>query len=224
MQEIKNAFWLAIKDKFIKKTWFKVVTVLLILIVGFCLYKAYFSPSITKGEIGNENVWNELDSFAANFKTKSKSLDGVEEVENLDFAFDDSKLETVINTFFYTANTGNTDLFLSTINPEQIDADFSSFLLKERFNKIDDAMKRISRNGQLDKLNVVRSFWVLESKALRVVLDVYYKDLEKPIRMNMIIKKIEQEHSHSNDKEIEEIDVPFVSSSIWDIIEMIEDK
>ncbi|MEB2280108.1 hypothetical protein LAV73_08880 [Lysinibacillus xylanilyticus] len=224
MREIRDALWLAIKDKIINKTWFKVVTVLIILIVGFCLYKAYFSPNITKGEIGNENVWKEFDSFAASFKTKSKTLDGVETVENSDFAFDDSKLETVINTFFYTANTGNADLFLSTINPEQIDDDFSSFLLNERFNKIDDAMNRISRNGQLDKVNVVRSFWVLESKALRVVLDVYYKDLEKPIRMNMIIKKIEQEHSHSNEKEKEEIDIPFVSSSVWDIIEMIEDK
>ncbi len=222
MREIREALWLAIKDKIIKKTWFKVVSVLTILLVGFCLYKAYFSPSITKGEIGNENVWKELDSFASSFKSKSKTFDGVEEVDNSDYAFDDSKLETVINTFFYTANTGNTDLFLSTINPEQIDADFSSFQLIDRLNKIDDAMNRISRNGQIDKVDVIRSLWVLESKALRVVLDVYYKDLEKPVRMNMIIKKIEQEHSHSNDKE--EKDIPFVSSSVWDIIEMIEDK
>ncbi|MFY0520562.1 hypothetical protein ACOMCU_22435 [Lysinibacillus sp. UGB7] len=222
MREIKEAVWLAVRDNIIKKVWFKVLSALFIFIVGFGLYKAYFSPKITKGEIGNESIWNEFDKLSSEFERKSKTLDGVEDVENPVSSIDGSKLETVINEFFYTANKNNADLFISTIHPDQVNTDFASFHLKERFNKIDEAMSRISRNGQIEKVNVVRSLWVLESKAVRVVLDVYYKDLDNPIRMNLITKRVEQYHTHSNEEE--EIDIPYVSSSVWDIIEMIEEK
>ncbi|UZN01316.1 hypothetical protein OL548_34760 (plasmid) [Lysinibacillus sp. MHQ-1] len=83
-------------------------------------------------------------------------------------------------------------------------------------------MSRLSRDGQLDKVEVVRSLWVLESNAVRVVLDIHYKDLSEPIRINLIVKMLEQ--YQFNASEGETIDLPYISSSVWDIIEMIEDK
>ncbi|WP_281217368.1 hypothetical protein [Lysinibacillus capsici] len=223
MKEVKEAIWLSIKDNILKKVWFKVVSFFVIVMIGFVLYKAYFSPSIIKGEIGNENTLIEYDSLASDFDKTSKTLDGIEvEVEKSDSGFDSRKMETVITEFFSMANMNNPDLFIASMNPEQIDADFSSNLLKERLEKIEEAMRRISRNSQLDKVEVVRSLWVLESKAVRVVLDIHYKDLKEPIRINLIVKTLEQ--YQFNVSEGETINLPYISSSVWDIIEMIEDK
>ncbi|WP_447403089.1 hypothetical protein ACE1MS_22985 (plasmid) [Lysinibacillus sp. fkY74-1] len=223
MKEIKEAIWLSIKDNILSKVWFKVVLFFVVVIIGFVFYKAYFSPSINKGEIGNENTLIEYDSLASEFDKTSKTLDGIEvEVEKSTSNFDSRKMETVITEFFSMANMNNADLFISSMNPEQIDADFSSNLLKERLEKIDEAMSRLSRDGQLDKVEVVRSIWVLESNAVRVVLDIHYKDLSEPIRINLIVKMLEQ--YQFNASEGETIDLPYISSSVWDIIEMIEDK
>lgn len=222
MREIKEAIWLAIKNNILKKTWFKVVSVLIFILVGFVLYKACFTPEITKGEIGNENIWVDFELQTSEFERKSKTLDGVEEIKNTVPNIDGSKIETVINQFFFTANTKNADLFISTLNPEQLNTDFTNLDLNEKFEKIDESMIRISRDGQIERIDVIRSLWVLESKAVRVVLDIYYKDLEKPIRINLIVKKLEQSHTHSNNHE--ELDLPYINSSVWDIIEMIEDK
>lgn len=222
MREIKDQIWFAIRDNIIKKVWFKVTSILFILLMSIGVYKIYLTPEIKKGVIGNESVWEEFELQTLDFEEKSKSLDGVEEVENSVPSIDGSKIETVINQFFYTANTNNADLFISTIDPEQVDSDFKDLLLNERFEKIDESMNRISRNNQLEKLDVIRSLPVLESKAVRIVLDVYYSDLEKPIRINLIVKRVEQFHSHSEGNE--EIDLPYISSSVWDIIEMIENR
>lgn len=222
MREIKDQIWFAIRDNIIKKVWFKVTSILFILLMSIGVYKIYLTPEIKKGVIGNESVWEEFELQTLDFEEKSKSLDGVEEVENSVPSIDGSKIETVINQFFYTANTNNADLFISTIDPEQVDSDFKDLLLNERFEKIDESMNRISRNNQLEKLDVIRSLPVLESKAVRIVLDVYYSDLEKPIRINLIVKRVEQFHSHSEGNE--EIDLPYISSSVWDVIEMIENR
>lgn len=223
LKEIKDALWQAIKDNIIKKNWFKVLVVILILIVGLLIYKAYFSPTIKKGEIGNESTWKDYDSLAKEFDSTSKTLEGIEsETENSIPGFDSRKMETVITEFFVTADMKNSDLFISAMNPEQVDKDFSQYQLKERLDKIDEAMSRISRNGQLDKVEVVRSLWVLESKAVRVVLDVHYKNLAEPVRINLIVKMLEQ--YQFNASEGETIELPYISSSVWDIIEMIENK
>ncbi|WDV09264.1 hypothetical protein [Lysinibacillus irui] len=222
MREIKEAIWLAIRENIIKKTWFKVLSVLLVLLVGFVIYKAYFTPEITKGEIGNKTIWKDFELQTEEFEKKSKTLDGVKEIENTVPTIDGSKIESVINYFFFTANTNNADLFISTLNPELLNKDFPELNLQEKFRKIDESMNRISRNGQIEKIEVIRSLWVMESKAVRVVLDIYYKDLKKPVRINLIVKKIEQSHNHSDNEK--ENDLPYIHSSVWDIIELIEDK
>lgn len=222
MREIKEAIWLAIRENIIKKTWFKVLSVLLVLLVGFVIYKAYFTPEITKGEIGNKTIWKDFELQTEEFEKKSKTFDGVKEIENTVPTIDGSKIESVINYFFFTANTNNADLFISTLNPELLNKDFPELNLQEKFKKIDESMNRISRNGQIEKIEVIRSLWVMESKAVRVVLDIYYKDLKKPVRINLIVKKIEHSHNHSDNEK--DNDLPYIHSSVWDIIELIEDK
>lgn len=222
MREIKEAIWLAIRENIIKKTWFKVLSVLIVFLVGFVIYKAYFTPEITKGEIGNKTIWEDFELQTEEFEKKSKTFDGVKEIENTVPTIDGSKIESVINYFFFTANTNNADLFISTLNPELLNKDFPELDLQEKFEKIDESMKRISRNGQIEKIEVIRSLWVMESKAVRVVLDIYYKDLKKPVRINLIVKKIEQSHNHSDNEK--DNDLPYIHSSVWDIIELIEDK
>jgi len=222
MREIKEAIWLAIRENIIKKTWFKVLSVLIVFLVGFVIYKAYFTPEITKGEIGNKTIWEDFELQTEEFEKKSKTFDGVKEIENTVPTIDGSKIESVINYFFFTANTNNADLFISTLNPELLNKDFPELNLQEKFKKIDESMNRISRNGQIEKIEVIRSLWVMESKAVRVVLDIYYKDLKKPVRINLIVKKIEQSHNHSDNEK--DNDLPYIHSSVWDIIELIEDK
>lgn len=222
MREIKEAIWLAIRDNIIKKTWFKVLSVLFVILVGFVIYKVYFTPDIKKGVIGNKTIWEDFELQAEEFESKSKTLNGVEEIENTVPSIDGSKVESVINYFFFTANSNNADLFVSTLNPELLNKDFPELNIQERFRKIDESMNRISRNGQIEKIEVIRSLWVMESKAVRAVLDIYYKDLKKPIRINLIVKKIEQLHNHSDNEKGN--DLPYIHSSVWDIIELIEDK
>ncbi|PIJ97989.1 hypothetical protein [Lysinibacillus sphaericus] len=222
MREIKEAIWLAIRDNIIKKTWFKVLSVLFVILVGFVIYKVYFTPDIKKGVIGNKTIWEDFELQAEEFERKSKTLNGVEEIENTVPSIDGSKVESVINYFFFTANSNNADLFVSTLNPELLNKDFPELNIQERFRNIDESMNRISRNGQIEKIEVIRSLWVMESKAVRAVLDIYYKDLKKPIRINLIVKKIEQSHNHSDNEKGN--DLPYIHSSVWDIIELIEDK
>jgi|GEM_PF-2205865 len=222
MREIKEAIWLAIRDNIIKKTWFKVLSVLFVILVGFVIYKVYFTPDIKKGVIGNKTIWEDFELQAEEFERKSKTLNGVEEIENTVPSIDGSKVESVINYFFFTSNSNNADLFVSTLNPELLNKDFPELNIQERFRKIDESMNRISRNGQIEKIEVIRSLWVMESKAVRAVLDIYYKDLKKPIRINLIVKKIEQSHNHSDNEKGN--DLPYIHSSVWDIIELIEDK
>lgn len=220
--DVKEAIWLAIKDNVLKKTWFKIFAVLFVLGLGFGIFKVYLSPTVTKGEIGNKEVWDSYEDVDSDFHAKSKTLDGIEvEVEKTESTVDSRDIETVIIEFFNTANTNNSDLFVSSLTPEQLDKDFSKYTtVSERFQKIDEAMNRISRNGQIEKIDVIRSLMVLEKGAVRVVIDVYYKDLAEPLRINLIVKMLEQYAFNASKGET--MKFPYVSTSVWDVIKVIE--
>ncbi|HCG4536204.1 TPA: hypothetical protein NJY08_005058 [Salmonella enterica subsp. enterica serovar Typhi str. AG3] len=221
MKELKNA----LKKQVFQKMWFKILVVFLVVIVGFGVYKSFVSPDVKKGEIGNKSVWNDYETLISEFDDTSKKLDGIEasdvsESSENDSSFDSRKVESVINEMFITANIANRDLFAATFTSEQLNKDFFKYDISERFTKMEEAMSALSRQGQLDRVEVVRGIPLINNNSIRVVLDVYYTDLIDPIRFSVIVQYLEQ--NQFNDSEGETMDFPYIDSSVWDMIEEIE--
>lgn len=214
---MKNDFfiqiWDAIKNQVLKKTWFIVLCVLLLFIIGWFVYRALLGTPVTIGEIGNEEVWEVYESVI--------QLEQGNDVVPLE-SLHSEQIDTALNLFFFMANEGNLNLFTSAIDSAQLEKDFDRFTLGERFTKYEEVMERISRNGTLTTLEVVRTVPHLSKNTRRIILDLYYKDLEKPIRVSVLITSYEQFDVNQTDGDT--FDIPYISSSVWDLIEVIESE
>lgn len=209
--EITLQLWDALKNQVLKKTWFIVLCVVLLFLIGWFVYRAFSGTPVTIGEIGNEEVWKSYEDVI--------QLEQGEEVQPLE-SLASEQIDTVLNLFFFMANEGNLNLFTSAIDSAQLEKDFERFSFSERFTKYEEVMNRISRNGTLSKLEVIRTVPHLSKDTRRIILDLYYNDLENPIRVSVLVKSFEQYDINKTDGET--FDIPYVSSSVWELIEVIE--
>lgn len=223
MNEIINEFKKAFMDQVLKKTWFKVVAVLLLLLLGFVIYKVLVSPEVTKGEIGNKSIWTDYESLVSSFGETSKTLDGVEadvaEPSTSESSYDSREIESVLNELFVSADLQKTDLFAAAFTSEQLNEDFFQFDLSERFTKMEEVMNGITRDGKLERIDVVRGIPMINNDSVRVVLDIFYSDLSDPVRLSVIVRYLEQYQFNSSEGET--MDFPFIDSSAWDMLDTI---
>ena len=221
MGDIKKEILHALKSQVFQRMWFKVFVVVVVLVLLFAIYRVVINPPIPKGEIGNEQVWENYEDVADIFN--SLEFEGVEadkeSVNELTF-INSEDMATTINLFFVTANKGEQNLFTSTVSAEILEQDFFKYDLGERFTKIDEAMQRISRNGTLTNIEVVRSLPYLKKDVSRIVIDLNYQDLTEPIRVSILVKMIDV--NKINSSEGETFEIPYIDSSIWELIEDIE--
>ncbi len=218
--------WKAWKDGFKryvwKNNWVRIGGILFLFVLGFVIYKTVISPDITIGEIGNKDVWSDYDNIVEQFS--ENEVDGVvvqtTTAPTADVSMDSTKIETTVNQFFSAARGNNSNIFTASMSAEHVESDFLKYPLNERFSKIDEAMNRITRNNKLTNVEIVRSIWMLESNTSRIVLDLHYDDLSEPIRVSLIVKFFEE--YPFNVSEGDTVKIPYVHSSVWDLIKMIE--
>lgn len=209
--EVTGEIWTAFKEQVLSKTWFKILLVVLLLFFAWLIYFLIGRSPVTIGEIGNENVWKSYGNVIELEKGDTEVT--IEEINS-------EQIDTVINMYFFMAKEGNKNLFTSAIDNERLVKDFEQFPLNERFNKYDEAMKRISRNGTISKIEVIRTIPHLQKNTDRIVLDLYYENLSEPIRVSVLVTSYEQ--YDINQTEGETYQIPYISSSVWDLIDTIE--
>lgn len=214
----------ALKSQIFQRMWFKVFIVFVILLLIVVLYLAFVNPPIKKGEIGNEQVWQDYEEVAVTFN--NLEFEGVEfedaNGESPDSNLNSEELETSINMFFFAANKSEQSIFTSSIAHEILEKDFFEYGLQERFAKIEEAMQRISRNSTLTSVEVIRTLPYLKKDVTRVVLDLSYSDLAEPIRVNVLMKTNKENAINTGSGET--YDIPYIDVSIWELIDSIEGK
>lgn len=124
--------------------------------------------------------------------------------------------------FFFAANKSEQGIFTSSISHEILEKDFFKYSLQERFVKLDEAMQRISRNGKLSSVEVVRTLPYLKKGVSRIVLELFYNDLTEPIRVSVLMKT--KKENAINTGEGETYDISYIDISIWELIDSIEGK
>lgn len=181
-------------------------------ILLFCLYLWITSPKANVENI--EPLWSNSTSDISAFKDGDISKLALTDEESY------SSVEAAISLFFSYAQHRETDLFASAVNYEQFQSDFFQYDVTERHGKIEEALNRISRNGQLEGISVVKSGWALEPDTVRLVVDLKYKDLNEPVRISVLVAG-EDEYEAETD---ETTKVYYVVSSVWEVIRNIEGK
>lgn len=204
-----------------RNTWIKWVCLAIgILALAICI-KVIFFPSIPKGNIGGKDsdTWQQM----------AELNDG--EITTVDFNISD--LDSVINMFFMSANRMDIDMMTSVMTPEMIASDFSERTeageLDEIFALYEEAMTRLSRNGTIEKIEVVGGNKMMNGKQ-RVRLNLYYSELDTPVNIVFIVKKETDELSvsdYTGETENEEqvkYKQYYIDTSIWDMIDAIESE
>lgn len=221
MSNIKEEILYALKTQVFKRVWFKVFIGIVILIIAVLIYFVFIASPVKRGEIGNKEVWTDYEKVSTEFN--EADFQGVEsEKMESNSSLSSEEIETTINLFFFTANQMDQNMFTGAIAPEILETDFFQYDIGERFKKFDEAMKRLSRDGHLEKVKVVRSLPYLEKGVSRIVLDIHYHEIESPIRISILMKQVKE--TRMNVGEGETFNYSYIYSSVWDLIDDIESQ
>lgn len=201
------------------KIWFRVTCVSLILCLLLVFYLIWKTPNVEKGEIGEKERWENFQQELINFRDSESN----ELFEEHVHSSEDISIEQSIEHFFFVVKSGDTNMLGSTMDSEQFQKDFFQYDVIERMDKMVEAMQRITRNDQLDKIEVVRSLWQFQKDSTLIVVDLHYTDLEKPIRVNLKMTTSEISDTHF-EKESDSESVYFINTSIWELLRNIEGK
>ncbi|MBQ0139449.1 MAG: hypothetical protein KBT36_09145 [Kurthia sp.] len=214
MGKIFSEFWNGLLTSKLNNKWIKGIAIAVVLLLGAFILKVIFFPAVEKGELGN--------SVTDDWKDESRLIDKIkngEEVED-NGEYSDS-IETTIKLFFVGANESSLDLFSSVIDGKVLTNDFIFKVeTDELMAKYNEAMARISRNGQIESVEIVGSNLMVGSNTRRVVVAIKYLDLAEPVRVGIEVTTYIEEDAH--DEHVDSYKQPLVSQSIWDIIEIIE--
>ncbi|WP_079524072.1 hypothetical protein [Solibacillus isronensis] len=204
-----------------RNAWIKWVCLAIGILILGVLIKAIFFPAIPKGDIGGKDsdTWQQMADLN----------DG--EITTVDFNISD--LDSVINMFFMSANRMDDDMMTSVMTPEMIASDFSERNETGELDKIfalyEEAMTRLSRNGTIDKIEVVGGNKMMGGKQ-RVRINIYYSALDTPVNIVFIVKKETDQLSisdYTGETENEEqvkYKQYYIDTSIWDMIDAIESE
>lgn len=201
-----------------RNAWVKWVCSGVGILVLFLIIKIAFFPSIEKGYIGG----NESDKWA--------QMEKLVEGESGEIDFDLTTLDSVLSMFFMSANRMDVDIMLSVMTIEQSDEDFAGRTndLEELFGLYDESMKKLSRNGGIDSIEIVGGNKMIGGN-VRVRVNVTYRDLAKPVELVIILKAEEDtisvgDFTEEVTEEQFEVKQYFVNTSIWEMIKKVESE
>lgn len=214
MGKIFFEIWNGLVNSKLNNKWVKGIALAVVLLIGVIIFKMVFFPAVEKGEVAN--------SLNDDWKEESRLIDKIKNGEEIEDngEYSDS-IETTIKLFFVGANEGSLDLFSSVIDGSVLTNDFIlKFDTSELMVKYNEAMQRISRNGQIESIEIVGSNLMVGSSNRRVVVAIKYLDLDEPIRVGVEVTNYKEEDSHNN--ESDSYNQPLVTMSIWELIDIIE--
>lgn len=123
-----------------------------------------------------------------------------------------SKPEAALDFLFGIAMLDKVDMFPDAFTTNRFFEDFKTTDGKSKIETIKEAMNRLTKNGTLEKIKIMKSKDTsLEKGTVRFVVDLYFKELEDPIRVQIKVQKNETEKQ-----------IYYVKTPIWNIIERIE--
>ena len=169
--------------------WVEWITLVVVLLIAAIIFKMVFFPAVEKGEIAN--------SVNDDWKDESRLIDKIkngEEVED-NGEYSDS-IETTIKLFFVGANENSLDLFSPVIDGKVLTNDFIlKFDTSDLMAKYNEAMERISHNGQIESIEIVGSNLIIGSSTRRVVVAIKYLDMDEPVRVGMEVTTFKEKDS-----------------------------
>ena len=208
IKELKKS----LKSFRLRHKWIMRIAAVIAVLAIVLLLKVVLYPAVKTGELINSSTQEWTDTV--------NLFDNIKSGEVVSTSESSSDIETSLKLFFVGANESSLDMFSSVIDPERLSHDF---LLKydfdELISKYNEAMVRLSRNGQIESVNIINSNRIIGANR-RVVFDIKYEDKPNPIRANVEFKVIKEEESH--DEETATYKQPLISSSIWSLIEFLE--
>lgn len=202
----------------IRSKW--IIPVIVIGIIGLMsiLFLSWRAPEVSPATFVVEDTSKELEMDIAAFYSASTDEElPVSDVETKAYI----SAEETVEYFFAMAKVGDIQLFPSVFMSEVFQEDFFQYDFSEREKKLNEAMQRLSRNGTLERVEIIRDLWVLQKDSTRIVVDLYYKDLPEPKRINLMLKHIEQAPPNQTGNGML-LDVFFITTSVWEIIDHIE--
>lgn len=204
--EFLNEIKKMLKSKKLLKYLIIIVTILFILFL-------YFLISTPKTNIENiKPMWENSNADINAFKQGKES----ELTSDTNY----SSVEAAVTLFFYLAQEGEVDLFSSSMHYDQFQKDFFKYDVTERYSKIEEALNRISRDGKLENIEVVKNGWVFQPDTVRLVVDLFYEDRSEPVRVSVLVAGEDEYEAETDEK----VKVYYIISSVWEVIRNIEGK
>lgn len=204
----------------IRSKWIIPSLIVTILVLVGTLWLSLRAPEVSPAQFAVEDTTKDLEmEIKAFYAATNEDELPVSDVEASAYI----SAEETIEYFFTMAKLEDVQLFPSVFMPEVYQDDFFQFDFTERENEVKEAMKRITRDGTLEQVEIVRDLWVLQKDSTRLVVDLYYQNLSEPIRLNLMLKHIEQAPPNQTGNGTL-LDVFFITTSVWEIIEHIEQE
>lgn len=126
-----------------------------------------------------------------------------------------SKPEAAIDYLFGISMLGNVNMYPDAFTVEQFFKDINDSENGSKIDHVKDIMNRLTKNGTLTNTKIVKKKSVGERES-RIVVDIYYKDLDEPIRVQIKVKK------HVTKEKGNKQELYYISTSVWEIIKKID--
>lgn len=196
------------------------VGAVLILFSGFAIYRTLAVPSVSNDKIEISTMVENL-NYEMNMKKEGIETNKVS--QQLEERY--SKPESAIEYLFALSMLEKQDLYPDAFTLEQYSKDAFDTEATDREGLIIDIMNRLTRNKNLESVEYVKNMMVFEQDSIRLVVDLRYKDLSEPIRVNVKLKKVKHLITSTNEPDFEyETNYYYIDSSVWELIDRIEDN
>lgn len=194
-----------------------VIVILMVVIAAYMIVRYIAVPKVS--EFKKDHT--EFLSTAQMENELTVQEDEVPDEEFVEYLKDKySKPEAAIEYLFSIALRNDVNDYPNAFTQEQISKDLFEQKEPDKEKLVQDILLRLTRDGTLTSVNVIKGMMVFEKSSIRIVCDLYYRDLDTPIRVNIKVKKEVMEHNEHDQSDSSEYF--YIDSSVWDIIRKIE--
>ncbi|KOP82381.1 hypothetical protein [Cytobacillus solani] len=201
-----------------------IVTVIVILLVvtTYLIIKTTVLSKVSKFEKSN------VELIETGKKEKEAAMqDGKEPEKELEEYLKEkySKPESAVEYLFSIALQNDVNSYPGAFSQEQIQDDLFNRKEKDKEKLVQDILSRLTRDGKLTTVKVLKGMMVFEKDSIRVICDLFYEDRQSPVRVNIKVKKEKMEHLPHGDTDFHDIsEYYYIDSSVWEIINKIENS
>ncbi|WP_066297610.1 hypothetical protein [Bacillus sp. FJAT-29937] len=198
------------------------VIITLLLVSAYLIVKVAVQSKVSTFEKSNIEL-NEIAQMEKNLTMQAGEEPDEEFEKYLKEKY--SKPEAAIEYLFSIALQNDVNNYPSAFSQEQLQTDLFERKEQDKEQLVKDIMSRLTRNGMLTSVKVIKGMMVFEKDSIRVICDLNYKDLKSPIRVNIKVKKEKMEHFQHGDNDFHDTsEYYYIDSSVWELINKIENS